>query len=100
MIWLINNDKLVRGKFLGLLSLPAVENFGGYEIFKVLMINENLDFIFRSFKIMVLFFKSFNYYSELLIVDIIIYFHRCKFLGIKGDGVEFFIRVLLGEDYL
>ena len=62
MAWLINNNELVRGKFLGLSRLLAVKNFGGYKIFKVLIINKNLDFVFRSLKIVVLFFKSLNYY--------------------------------------
>ena len=62
MAWLINNNELVRGKFLGLLRLSAIENFGGCEILKVLIISENLDFVFCSFKIVVLFFKGLNYY--------------------------------------
>ena len=62
MVWLINNNELVRGKLLGLSYLPAVKNFGGCEILKVLIISKNLDFVFRSFKIMVPFFKGFNYY--------------------------------------
>ena len=100
MAWLINNNKPVRGKFLSLSSLPAVKNFSGYEILKVLIINKNLDFVFRSFKIIVPFFKGFNYCQKLLIVDFVIYLRRCKLLGIKGDGVEFFIRAFLGKDYL
>ena len=62
MAWSINNNEPVRGKLLGLSRLPAVKNFGGYKILEVLIINENLDFIFRSFKIVVPFFKGFNYY--------------------------------------
>ena len=61
--------------------------------------NKNLDFIFRFLKIMLLFFKGFNYYQKLFIVDFIIHFRQYKFLGIKGDGVEFFIKVFLGKDY-
>ena len=76
-----------------------VKNFGGCEILKVLIINENLDFVFCSFKIVVPFFKGLNYYQKLFIMDFIIYFCRCKFSGIKGDGVEFFIRAFLGKDY-
>ena len=81
------------------MRLPAVKDFGGCEILKVLMISENLDFVFRSLKIMVPLFKSFNYYQKLFIVDFVIYFRRCKFLGIKGNGVEFFIKAFLGKDY-
>ena len=76
-----------------------VKNFGGYEIFKVLIINENLDFVFRSFKIVVLFFKGFNYCQKLFIVDFVIYFRRCKFLRIKGNGVEFFIKAFFRKNY-
>ena len=61
MAWLINNNKLVRGKLLNPSRLPAVKNFGNREILEVLIINKNLDFVFRSFKIMVLFFKGLNY---------------------------------------
>ena len=32
-------------------------------------------------------------------MDFIIYLHRCKFLRIKGDGVEFFIKAFLRKDY-
>ena len=46
-----------------------------------------------------LFFKGLNYYQKLLIVDFIIYFHRYKFSGIKGNGVEFSIKAFLGKDY-
>ena len=63
------------------------------------MINKNLDFVFYSFKIMVPFFKGLNYYQKLFVVDFIIYFRRYKFLGIKGDKVEFFIKAFLGKDY-
>ena len=62
MVWSINDNKSVRGKLLGPSRLPAIKNFGGCEIFEVLIISENLDFVFRSFKIMVLFFKGLNYY--------------------------------------
>ena len=99
MAWLINNNEPVQGKFLGLLSLPAVKNFGGYKIFKVLIINKNLDFVFRSLKIMVPFFKGFNYCQKLFIMDFIIYLRRYKLLGIKGNGVELFIKAFLGKDY-
>ena len=97
--WSINDNEPVRGKFLGLLCLPAVENFGGREILEVLIISKNLDFIFRSLKIIVPFFKSLNYYQKLLIVDFIIYLRRCKFLGIKSNRVELFIKAFLGKDY-
>ena len=33
-------------------------------------------------------------------MDFIIYFRRYKLLGIKGDGVEFFIKAFLKKDYL
>ena len=98
MVWLINDNKPVQRKLLGPSRLPAVKNFGGYKILEVLIINKNLDFIFRSFKIMVPFFKGLNYYQKLLIVDFIIYFRRCKLLGIKGNKVEFFIKAFLGKD--
>ena len=32
-------------------------------------------------------------------MDFIIYLRRYKFLGIKGDRVEFFIKAFLGKDY-
>ena len=48
---------------------------------------------------MVPLFKGFNYRQKLFIVDFIIYFRRCKLLGIKGDRVEFFIKAFLGKDY-
>ena len=48
---------------------------------------------------MVPFFKSFNYRQKLLIMDFIIYFHRYKFLGIKSNKVEFFIKTFLKKDY-
>ena len=32
-------------------------------------------------------------------MDFIIYLYRCKFLGIKGDKVEFFIKAFLKKDY-
>ena len=99
MAWSINNNKPVRGKFLGLLRLPAVKNFGGRKILKVLMISKNFDSIFRSLKIVVPFFKGLNYRQKLLVVDFIIHFRRCKFLGIKSDKVEFFIKAFLGKDY-
>ena len=62
------------------------------------MIRKNLDFVFRSLKIMVLFFKGLNYCQKLFIVDFVIYFRRCKFLGIKSNRVEFFIKAFLGKD--
>ena len=99
MAWSINNNKPVQGKFLGLLNLPAIKNFSDYKILKVLIINKNLDFIFRSFEIMVPLFKSLNYRQKLLIVNFVIYFRRYKFLGIKGDGVEFSIKAFLKKDY-
>ena len=61
MAWSINNNEPVQGKLLGPSRLPAVKNFGGRKILKVLIINKNLDFIFRSLKIMVPFFKGLNY---------------------------------------
>ena len=76
-----------------------VKNFGNREILKVLIINKNLDFIFRSFKIVVLYFKGLNYYQKLFIVDFVIYFYRYKLLGIKGNGVEFFIKAFLRKNY-
>ena len=33
-------------------------------------------------------------------MDFVIYFRRYKFLGIKSNGVEFFIKVFLGKDCL
>ena len=45
------------------------------------------------------FFKGLNYRQKLLIVDFVIYFRRCKFLGIKGDKVKLFIKAFLGKDY-
>ena len=99
MAWSINNNKPVQGKFLGPLHLPAVKNFGDRKILEVLIINKNLDFIFYFFKIMVPFFKGFNYCQKFFIMDFVIYFHRCKFLGIKGDKVEFSIKAFLGKDY-
>ena len=99
MAWLINNNKLIQEKFLGLLYLPAIKDFGDYKILKVLIINKNLNFIFRSLKIMVPFFKGFNYYQKLFIVDFVIYFYRYKFSGIKNNEVEFFIKSFLKKDY-
>ena len=99
MAWSINNNKSVRGKLLGLSCLPAVKNFGDYKILEVLIINKNLDFIFRSFKIVVPFFKGLNYYQKLFIMDFVIYFRRYKFLGIKNDKVELFIKAFLGKNY-
>ena len=77
-----------------------IKDFSGCEILKVLIINKNLDFVFRSFKIMVPLFKGLNYYQKLFIMDFVIYLCRCKFLGIKNDRVEFFIGAFLGKDYL
>ena len=99
MAWSINDNESVQGKLLGPSCLPAVENFGGCEILEVLIISENLDFVFRSLKIVVPFFKGLNYCQKLLIVDFIIHLRRCKLLGIKGDRVEFSIRAFLGKDY-
>ena len=48
---------------------------------------------------MVPFFKGLNYYQKLFIVDFIIYFRRYKFLKIKGNKVEFFIKTFLEKDY-
>ena len=89
----------MRRKFLGLSNLPTVKNFSDYKIPKVLIINKNLDFIFRSLKIIVPFFKGFNYDQKLFIIDLIIYFRGYKLLGIKSDGVEFSIRAFLGKNY-
>ena len=44
-------------------------------------------------------FKSLNYYQKLFIIDFVIYFYRYKFSGIKGDGVEFFIKAFLKKYY-
>ena len=99
MAWLINNNEPVQRKLLGPLHLPAIKNFGGYKILKVLIISENLDFIFRSLKIMVPFFKGLNYRQKLLIVDFIIYFRRYKLLGIKSDKVKLSIKAFLKKDY-
>ena len=98
MAWSINNNEPVQGKLLGLSRLPAIKNFGNYKILKVLIINKNLDFIFRSLKIMVPFFKGLNYYQKLFIMDFIICFRRYKLLEIKGDGVEFSIKAFLKKD--
>ena len=62
------------------------------------MISKNLDFVFRSLKIIIPFFKGLNYYQKLFIMDFIIYFHRYKLLGIKSNKVEFFIKAFLGKD--
>ena len=99
MAWSINNNKPIQRKLLGLSRLPAIENFGGREILKVLIINKNLDFVFRSLKIMVPFFKGLNYCQKLFIVDFIIYLRRYKLLGIKSDKVEFFIKAFLRKNY-
>ena len=48
---------------------------------------------------MVLFFKNLNYYQKVFIVDFVIYLRRYKLLGIKSNGVEFFIKAFLGKDY-
>ena len=76
-----------------------VKDFGNYKILKVLIINKNLDFIFRSLKIIVLFFKGLNYYQKLFIIDFVIYLRRYKFSGIKGYKVEFSIKAFLRKDY-
>ena len=99
MAWLINNNKLVQGKLLGLSRLLTIKNFGNRKILKVLIISKNLNFIFCSLKIIVLFFKSLNYCQKLLIIDFVIYFRRYKLLGIKNNKVEFFIKAFLGKDY-
>ena len=99
MAWLINNNKPVRGKFLGLLRLPVVKDFNDYKILKVLIISKNLDFVFRSLKIVVPFFKGLNYRQKLFIVDFVIHFRRYKLLEIKGNRVEFFIKAFLKKDY-
>ena len=96
---MINNNEPVQRKFLGLLYLPAVKNFGSRKILKVLIINKNLDFIFRSLKIIVPFFKGLNYRQKLLIVDFIIHLRRYKLSGIKGNKVELFIKAFLKKDY-
>ena len=100
MAWSINNNKPVQRKFLSLSSLPAVKDFSGRKILEVLIIIKNLNFIFRFFKIIIPFFKNLDYYQKLFIMDFVIYFHRCKFLGIKGDGVKLFIKAFLEKDYL
>ena len=99
MSWLINNNKPVQKKLLSPSRLPAVKNFGGRKILKVLIISKNLDFIFCSLKIIILFFKGLNYRQKLFIVDFVIHFHRYKLLGIKSNKVELFIRAFLGKDY-
>ena len=98
MAWSINNNESVQGKLLGLSRLSAIKNFGDRKILKVLIINKNLDFIFRSLKIMVPFFKGLNYCQKLFIVDFIIYLRRYKLLGIKGNKVKLFIKAFLGKD--
>ena len=46
------------------------------------------------------FYKNLNYCQKFFIVDFVIYFRRCKLLGIKNDGVEFFIEAFLRKDCL
>ena len=77
----------------------TVKNFGDYKILKILIINKNLDFIFRSLKIMVPFFKNLNYRQKLLIVDFIIHLRQYKLSGIKGNKVKLSIKAFLGKDY-
>ena len=48
---------------------------------------------------MMLFFKGLNYCQKFLIMDFIIYLYRYKFLEIKGNGVEFFIKAFFKKNY-
>ena len=63
------------------------------------MVHKNLNFLFRSFKIMVILLKGLNYYQNFFIVDFVVYLRRCKFLIIKGNGMEFFSGAFLGKNY-
>ena len=52
-------------------------------ILKVLIINNNLNYIFNTFKIIIIILKSFYNYKKFFIISIIITFNFNKFLRLK-----------------
>ena len=44
---------------------------------------------------MVPFIKGLNYCQKLFIVDLVIYFRRRKFLRVKSDSAELFVKAFL-----
>ena len=54
-----------------------------YKVLKVFIINNNFNYIFNTFKIIILIFKNFYNYKKFFIISIIITFNFNKFLRLK-----------------
>jgi len=73
------------GKEFRPLGLLTVQQFCAHEVFQVLMIAQNLDWMVRTLQVRPPFLKSPDDCHEFLIIDFIIAFCRAVFLGVKGD---------------
>ena len=73
-------------------SLAAGQEFQGREVFKVLVVCENLDFMLCAFKVVTPFFQGANDGKEFSVIDVIILFSFSESFGIVGTGVPLVVR--------
>ena len=67
------------------------EEFGSGEVFKVLMVCDNINRSWRSFEVVSLTFECFENGKEFFIMNIVIQLHRGEGLGVKSDRMNLVI---------
>ena len=89
-----NKNEVVIGKKLSSTRLAAIEGFGRHKDLQILMIREDLNWVARSFEVMVPMSHRFDNGEKFAIVDIVIALCRGTLTRIKGYRVSMRIMEL------
>jgi hypothetical protein len=83
----MDEDKVVGGKEFSPPGLPAVEDLGGHEGFKILVIREDLNRVASPFEVVPPVPHAFDDGEHFPVGDIVVAFCRGAFAGEVGNRV-------------
>ena len=74
------------------MNMSFGEEFGSGEVFKVLMVRDNIDWSWRSFEVVSPSLEHFGNGGEFFVVNIVVQLHGCESLGVKSDQMNMVVR--------
>jgi hypothetical protein len=93
----IDNREVEFRKKLCLSCLTFVKGFRSREVGQILVIRVDLDRMFRSCEVVLLFSEGFDDSYQFLVVDLVIKLRSVELLRVEGDGVKSSFLVSLSK---
>ena len=92
------NNKIELGEELRPVGLLPSQEFGGYKVLQVLVVNDDVNQCCRALKIMAPGSKSLMDSEEFLVMDVIVELWNGKSPGIVGNRPNLLVRTTNGEN--